>query len=362
MCIIGICENRKLTKGEFVSCWLSNSHGFGYAHWTGNEVIMQKGIMDKDKAWELYETVPLPHIVHFRIASAGGVCPELTHPFLCTPESELVLEHRGTGKYLFHNGTVSDWKSLLLNSIFQTKIIPYGSMSDSRAMAIAVSIIGEGILEMYPYHKWVCVNPTGFVKVGEWIEENGVFFSNGGFRSHTTTFTAPEGYRSYWGSDSSRLFSEDGDSEEDWSESKSAIQIANSGKKSCRLCIHYDGDMFCKLMGELSNDVPCIADYSPLPSMMTSKIRKNSRCSICVKKNKENNTCRQSGKILRNDDPCYFFLNENTKLAKEWLKKNNIETPDVETDVCGAKATIKNGQLVAVQSNFLDRLQKKYNH
>lgn len=357
MCIIGICENRKLTIEEFTACWNSNQHGFGYAHWTGNEVIMKKGIMEKERAWNEYKTVPLPHIVHFRIASAGGVCPELTHPFLCTADSELVLEHRGTGKYLFHNGTVSDWKNLLVNSIFQTKIIPHGSMSDSRAMAIAVSIVGEEFLDMYATHKWVCVNPQGITVIGDWIEaEGGVKFSNGGFR--TSTFTAPAGYRSYW-NDSGIDEEEDGD----FHESFRSIMVANRGKKTCRLCVHYEGDMTCAVKGALRDDIPCVSDYTPLPGMRTSQIGKKSKCSNCIKCDKKSNICMQTGNILKDNRPCYYYLNERTKQATEWLKTNQIEViPEDEIDPCGARATIKDGRLISVQSNFLERLQKKYSN
>lgn len=379
MCIIAICEKRKLTEQEFMSCWKSNSHGFGYAYWTGEEVIMKKGIMDMKEAWAAYQPVPVPHIAHFRIASAGEVCPELTHPFLCTPKSGLVLEHHGTAPVLFHNGTVSEWRSLLLNAIFQTKVIPTGAMSDSRAMAVAVSVLGGGILTMYASHKWVLVVKDGFIKVGDWIEaEGGVLFSNGGFRSYTETAVTQswaygQGVRSYWpgARPTAEMFREDdsqateGYEEENkaWRESARSIKIAKRGGvtvRACTTCAHYDGDVSCEIKGLLKDDVAC-SQYILL--RIVDKLEEHEpSCKTCGNVSYGGTLCMTTGKPLKDDYPC-----------KKWVSKESVEK-----DVCaakpknmknfkaikndiGAKAVIKNGQLVSVQSNFLDRLKNKYN-
>lgn len=187
MCIIAICERRALTKKEFDACWENNSHGMGYAHWTGNRIESAKGFMKKDEAWKVYRYVRLPHVVHFRIRSAGEVTKALTHPFLITPDSEEFTGNcpDNATPLLFHNGTVSDWKSLLSSAMMHTKQFPGGEMSDSRAMAIAVSVAGEQLLNLFTYMKWVVVDKGGYRKYGDWAEgEDGLLFSNGSFKKH----------------------------------------------------------------------------------------------------------------------------------------------------------------------------------
>ena len=301
MCIIAICEKRKLTDSEFSECWESNRHGFGYAYWTGDHVVMAKGFMDKHEAHAAYDKIPLPHVAHFRIASAGEVCPELTHPFICSPKSGLLLENEGVTPVLFHNGTVTDWRSLLLNTIFQTKAIPKGPMSDSRAMAMAISVVGPEILTMYATHKWVMVAKDGFVKVGDWIEaEGGVLFSNGGFRRYVpAAYTSPKDN----GFGMEDLFEETGTEveEEEWKERPRAAQIR--GAAECPTCQFFRPSNKCTKRGELRDLYPC-KEYRPGGS----------------------------------------------------LNKNK----DKDRDVCGARAVIKNGKLEAVEENYLDRLARKY--
>jgi len=185
MCIIAICEKRSLKKKEFDACWDNNSHGMGYAHWDGSKIVSTKGHMKHKEAWEIYQTVPVPHVVHFRIRSAGEVVPELTHPFLIEHASREFGEYSGQTPVLFHNGTVSDWRELVIMAAMQTKVFPEGVMSDSRAMAIAMSVAGERILDFFSGMKWVVVEKNAFRKYGQWVDgEDGLLFSNGGFRKH----------------------------------------------------------------------------------------------------------------------------------------------------------------------------------
>jgi hypothetical protein len=244
MCIIAICEKRKLTDEEFSACWESNGHGMGYAYWDGEKVISAKGFMEQNEAKAAYNVLPVPHVVHFRIASSGGICPELTHPFLCTANSKLFKKYSGTDLVLFHNGTLTDWHSLLMNSIFQTKVIPSGAMSDSRAMAMAVSVLGPRLLQMYSSQKWVVVSKDGAEKVGPWVESDTVFFSNRGFEPRR-----PEPIAKWYSSDTLEL---------PWASRNSAY----TGNRGCTTCGYYEGDMRCALKGELKDNWPC-REYRP---------------------------------------------------------------------------------------------------
>lgn len=343
MCIIGICEKRALTEKEFNSCWNSNRHGMGFAYWNGEEVYMKKGFMDKAQAWKVYQTVPVPHIVHFRIASAGEVCKELTHPFICSPKSGLVLEHQGKSPVLFHNGTVCEWRNLLMNAVFATKVVPKGVMSDSRAMAIAVSVLGADILTMYATHKWVVVHREGFIKVGEWLEaEGGVLFSNSGFRSYTPTCST-EDYSTWgWGW---RKSSEEEKipQQKEFIESFNAVAIRNNGR-SCVKCKHYDCTVdgeheFCERLNKR------LDDYKPCKHYDETIRRTCSNCCYFV-----------GEKIcgIRGD------LKDNVA-CNQWEKLEEQVEEMIDPCASGLRGKVVDGKFVPKkESDYMKKLRQRY--
>lgn len=92
MCIIAVCKTRALEIDEFSDCWRSNSDGVGMAYPDGKGVWIHKGLMKMSAALEAYRDLTLPHVIHFRSASSGSICRELTHPFIIDKNSEPVYE------------------------------------------------------------------------------------------------------------------------------------------------------------------------------------------------------------------------------------------------------------------------------
>jgi len=83
---------------------------------------------------EAYQGIPLPHVVHWRTATSGGILPEMTHPYKMTEDSELFTQGDLDVSVLFHNGIISDWQASLLNLVTsgQIKRMPKGPMNDTR--------------------------------------------------------------------------------------------------------------------------------------------------------------------------------------------------------------------------------------
>ena len=104
MCIIAYAEGRKLTKEEFKNCFTNNPDGVGMCWNDGDNYRYIKGISKCKQAWKIYQKEvgdKLPHVVHFRIASTGGIKPELTHPFICNETSPIQMEYSGKDPLLF---------------------------------------------------------------------------------------------------------------------------------------------------------------------------------------------------------------------------------------------------------------------
>lgn len=181
MCIIAICVKRKLTTEELRQCWTCNRDGAGIAFPVSDtDATLVKGFMRRKELERFYDTVDtLPHVVHFRVASSGGVRPELTHPFLCTPDSDVPLSYTGSDMLLFHNGIALDWHKL-----GDKHNIPWNwRWSDTRVIS---AVIGRGTTpeELLPTAggKFVTMQGRSVWRYGEFEEADGVLFSNGSYK------------------------------------------------------------------------------------------------------------------------------------------------------------------------------------
>lgn len=192
MCIIAVCERRHLTQDEVQGCWMENPDGAGIAWASGGEVHIVKGLMTRGELEgvlrELQESRPFPYIVHFRLATSGPSCPELTHPFPVLPDAPLDLEWSGTVPVLAHNGHVADWRSyyiqlfpLIVEALKKNGLparVPVGPWSDTRAITAIVSVVGEEIVDFLEAGKVAMLWPDGRVRYwGAFRPVNGVLFS-----------------------------------------------------------------------------------------------------------------------------------------------------------------------------------------
>ncbi len=116
MCVIAVSlKGHKFSEKDLRKMWDSNPHGAGVA-WIEKrgQVKVMKGLMTFDQLIEVYETVPeAMHVLHFRLRSAGEILPQLTHPFRVDAVDTQKLRYTAKA-VLFHNGTVSDWRTLYI--------------------------------------------------------------------------------------------------------------------------------------------------------------------------------------------------------------------------------------------------------
>jgi hypothetical protein len=216
MCVIVVCEKGlRLTKDKFDSCFSSNSHGAGFAWMVNKKLGWKKGFMKAEDAWEFYQTInKFPHVAHFRLSSAGGVMDTLTHPFLITADSPIEMEGMSKKSLLFHNGTISGWREMVMMLSLVNRKVPDGDMSDTRAMAMAVSILGDKILDG---GKYVIASPTEFTTYGSWDEKEGIYYSN--LYWERTAFTQDD--LGWYTIGSHRMYASDGKKETKKSSKKS---------------------------------------------------------------------------------------------------------------------------------------------
>ena len=178
MCLIAICDYGRMDSEDIMSANLANSDGIGIAWVKNRKVLWRKGL-SLEELNKIYDDIPLPHILHFRLATEGGTSKELCHPF---PVTNGVNTHtKGIAdKVLFHNGHWLDWQKVSMNACIESgKRFPVGPMSDTRAIAWLVKLYGEGFLSLVENQKFAVLNHKGKVsKYGEWATVSGVHLSN----------------------------------------------------------------------------------------------------------------------------------------------------------------------------------------
>lgn len=183
MCVISVVIDKRPTPAMVVDMWNANPHGGGVAWREGegeNKVVRWEKNLELGDMQEYIATLPMPFVAHFRVASCGGVKPELTHPFAVDEfEKSLDLEGATKGTVLFHNGHWNQWKSELLSTTksYRRKL-PAGKWTDTRAMAWLINLIGPGYPEILDEGRTVIFGPNIMEITGSWTKVDDIWCSN----------------------------------------------------------------------------------------------------------------------------------------------------------------------------------------
>ena len=154
MCVIMISENKRLTNKMVKQATERNPHGIGMAWFEGGKVRYKKAITLKE-AQSLCKSLPMPYVFHARYATRGGTKDVLCHPFPVTTGNNQKLAGK-VKSVLFHNGTWTESKNTVSRmSERYSKPLPNGPMSDTRMMAWAVALGGQGLLDSSHGNKFV---------------------------------------------------------------------------------------------------------------------------------------------------------------------------------------------------------------
>jgi len=193
MCVLIYAEKRKVNENEFKNCFKDNSDGFGMAWRSNNKVYFKKGLMEVEEAWKFYNesVVDNGHILHFRKKSTGTISDKLTHPFIISKESPLLLdgeivEDKTTKGLLFQNGTLTDWEDYKMTYLISSGEEVTDELSDTRMMAIIIAKTGRHILNHLP-GKFIVYNKECTYIFGDYEEVDGVWFSNSSYKDRVVS-------------------------------------------------------------------------------------------------------------------------------------------------------------------------------
>lgn len=205
-------------------CFNRNKDGAGFAIYRDSKINLHKGFMTFEDFYKSFMSYnpqkDEPIFIHFRIATHGLVDGGNTHPFPitdsfeCMRKTDLVYD----GKVLIHNGVFHypneimlkyDSKGLASDTMIFSKIL-YEKLNktnknqaienlktlgleESIAMKLvnnsSSELLDENISSQISFSKVAIMNEDGSVyKYGNWIEENGVFYSNRTFENYNYNY------------------------------------------------------------------------------------------------------------------------------------------------------------------------------
>ena len=258
----------------------NNPDGAGFAFNTDDgRVKILKGFMTWESFLETYKTYHDKYdfknrgvLIHFRITTHGGTCPECTHPFPLTSDAGTLQKLSSTSEYaVIHNGIISLTgteahklthmsDTMVFISKYMSKIASYKNwfnnpvtfelIYDLAESKIAV-LRGDGTIK----------STYGFTK----DEEDGNFYSNDTYKTarvkYTTKYLAPAGYPySYYKSGWDDYYDEDDYYSKGYYGSAAQSAAKESSPASVPLMKLTKGDIIC----EGSFDYPVTGDDSML--------------------------------------------------------------------------------------------------
>lgn len=215
MCIIAIKNSgTKFPSDETISTmWANNPDGAGFMYTRRNEVIIRKGFMNlASYLTALHETceevdpTDTTFILHCRITTHGGTCPECTHPFPITDNmaslrKTLIVTDIG----IAHNGIIhsvtprdkhtSDTQEFIAKVLAPLKKSNRKFMQSKALMQLISNLAGS---------KLAFLTGDGHIyTVGKFeTDSNGMIYSNDGYKPRLWSYPSAgmytsKGYKPY---------------------------------------------------------------------------------------------------------------------------------------------------------------------
>lgn len=224
MCILMVKPKGVMAPSDETlrQCFTSNPDGAGISYCTKDrKIVIKKGLMTYESFVDAVHSIPINStaLIHCRISTAGGVCPELTHPYPLSGDFSKLLK---TNITLSPSKPKEKVYSVGHNGIFYGKNFKLAKekSNDSQAFIInyltplkivcdmaGVNVLDEAFVPTIDKvvdgsRVAIIDNDNNFKIYGNgWIYDNGVYYSNGTYKSYTSTSWSKGWNYSYYNDD-----------------------------------------------------------------------------------------------------------------------------------------------------------------
>lgn len=199
------------TREQIQTMWYNNPDGAGIMYVLDGQVNIDKGYMRLSDFLERVQSLQriidmdaIPVVLHFRIASAGGVRPENCHPFPLTACEKVIRELRCTTELgMAHNGTIHGYGNSSLSDTMQFMLLQLAPMS----RAVPRFWNNRYCLEMIANAtrgSWIVLlgGDGALVTIGDFfLERNGIYYSNKTYQDRPCLIDVYEGSTHRTGAD-----------------------------------------------------------------------------------------------------------------------------------------------------------------
>ena len=185
--------------------WECNSDGAGYMIATGKKVIIRKGFMNLPSFMASIRShgslIDKAVVMHFRIATHGGVRPECCHPFPLTDEVDRLQKLKCKSAFgVAHNGVVNGMATDNKIGISDTMAYIMDVISPlSELCDVTENWRARSIIEATAGSKFVVLRKDGRIATfGSFVEDGGVLYSNDSYKGwQLSRYYYPSGAFSY---------------------------------------------------------------------------------------------------------------------------------------------------------------------
>jgi hypothetical protein len=164
----------------------NNPDGVGVAWNDGKTVHFIKGLSTADEVLRLYNEnrVKLRQFVfHSRIATSGGISAEKCHPFVMSDKNTKLDKTKGDAPCVcFHNGVLPIAIEKGLNdtqTFIKTHLFP---LWECNKRALLRGRFDNLISRAVSGSRFVIMGAKGLRLFGNWTKDNGIFYSNTGYK------------------------------------------------------------------------------------------------------------------------------------------------------------------------------------
>ena len=184
MCIIVVKPKcQQLPSEQILSkCFNSNPHGAGFMYNSHNSdtITIAKGFMDFESFYSAITSITADNlynsdlVIHFRYATQGSISSKNCHPFpLSKKIKDLQALNFTTNTGIAHNGVISFCSYPNKQDLSDTQIFIKDILSQ-----IPLDQIKDQSIYESTYSKFAILDKEGFSLIGNFLEDNGIFYSN----------------------------------------------------------------------------------------------------------------------------------------------------------------------------------------
>ena len=203
MClIVAKPKGTNLPRNKDLRRWFrEHPDGFGLAYSLDGKVKILKGALEENEMFnliakmkrELGKTSPrdIDIILHFRQATGGTITPENCHPFpLTVDQKALAATEVETDCAVAHNGIIFGYAAYNVNMDKSWTFVDSSKTDTQEFIEDYLVDLGDSLwqptvqrlIEAYTESRFALLTTKGITYIGEFIEEHGCFYSNGGFK------------------------------------------------------------------------------------------------------------------------------------------------------------------------------------